>query len=116
MSDLNQLAGYYKRLPYCYGDDATEEERRKGIHNEKMERVYPAFPWKWDGSDHFNDDPRYFSALATKYGLINHLTREHWATGADPLISYKQWVELHKDDPNWVNNIGEDNGIRNEHD
>lgn len=98
MTDLNTLAGFFNKMPYCYGKDKDG--------NEKMERVYPAYPWKLKSGDHSNEDPRFFSAVATKYGLINHLYKEHMATTDIP-ITYTEWVERHKEEEGWINHMEE---------
>lgn len=102
--NLDSLADIYKKMYYGITDYAEPEEQKKGIHDVRRFSTYPAFPWKQDGTDHIRDNPKTFYEIAERSGIAKHVRREDDPDREQP-ITYSQWVERHRNDPGWVNNL-----------
>lgn len=76
MFSLSDLDPAYEYLPLV----AQEEKRKDANGNEEdvivYRKTYPAFPWRMDGSEHFNDDPRIFIDWCEEAGLVHWETKE----------------------------------------
>lgn len=103
--NLEDLADEYKVMFTGIGDWAEPEDQKKGIHDVRRFETYPAYPWKNNGTDHFNDNAKTFCDIAKNSGLIKHIRKEDLTTHFDPPISYSEWVERHKNEPGWVNHL-----------
>lgn len=104
---LEDLADEFKVMFTGIGDWAEPEDQKKGIHDVRRFETYPAYPWKNNGVDHLNDDPKAFCQIAKNNGYMQHIRKEDLTVKFDPPITYSEWVERHKDEPGWVNHISE---------
>ena len=105
MNDLKDLSPLNKEMPYCVGDYASDEEKKKGIHDIRYSTVYPAYPWKFDkDADHSKDNAKVFSDIAKQSGVMRDVRAEDRRNDDRP-ISYSQWVERHRNEPGWVNHL-----------
>ena len=104
MNDLNQLSSANRQMPCCIGDLADEAQKKKGIHDIQRFSVYPAYPWLADGTDHSQDNARVFSDIARQSGVMRDVRAEDRKNDERP-ISYTQWLERHRNEPGWVNNL-----------
>ena len=102
---LEDLAEQYKVMFTGIGDWAEPEDQKKGIHDVRRFETYPAYPWKNNGVDHLNDDPKTFAAICKNSGLMKCVRKEEITLRYDQPISYSEWVARHKDEPGWVNNL-----------
>ena len=101
---IEDMSPVYKTLHYGIGDWAEPEEQKKGIHDVRRFKSYPAYPWKFDKeADHTKDNPKFFYDMCEQAGITKHTRAEE--ERQDTPISYSQWVERHKDEPGWVNHI-----------
>ena len=102
--NLDDMSSAYRVLNYGIADWADDADRKKGIHDVRRFGVYPAFPWKMDGTDHREDNALFFIRECVKSGrsLIiraEDIDKHH----TEPTITYTQWLEMHKNDPGFVN-------------
>lgn len=104
--NLDDLSDSYRKMYYGIGDYAEPEEQKKGIHDVRRFTTYPAFPWKFDGTDHSKDNARTFYEIAERSGIAKHMRKEDDPNN-EPLLTYSQWLERHKDEPGFVNHIAE---------
>lgn len=102
--NLDDLADSYKKMYYGVGDFAEPEEQKKGVHDIRRFSTIPAFPWKFDGTDHSKDNAKTFYEIAERSGIARHTRREDDPDRDQP-ITYSQWVQMHSIDPDWVNNL-----------
>lgn len=110
---LNELSPLYRTMYKVLTDEATEAEAKKGIHKYKTFDVYPAFPWKHDPEvDHTGEDPGVFFRACENAGMVRHVRKEDDRSGG-LTMTYSQWLEKHKDEPGFVNNL-EGKGLNNE--
>ena len=101
---VEDMSDAYTRLHYGVGDYAEPEEQKRGVHDVRRFKCYPAFPWKFDKeADHTKDNPEFFYGMCEQAGIAKHVRAEDQTQ--EPLLTYSQWVEKHKNDPGWVNNI-----------
>ena len=106
MNDLTDLSPLNKEVPLCTVDLASEEERKKGIHDQRTMTTYPAYPWRFDGTDHSKDNAKVFCDIAKQSGIMRDVRAENKQRD-DRLMTYSQWLEKHKDEPGFVNHIAE---------
>lgn len=104
--NLEDLSEAYKKMYYGVGDFAEPEEQKKGQHDVRRFTTYPAYPWKFDGTDHSKDNARTFYEIAERSGIAKHMRKED-DHSTEPLLTYSQWLEKHKNDPGFVNHIAE---------
>lgn len=98
--NFDQLKDSYKKMHYGvgnFGDEKNPDYRRF--------KVYPAYPWKDDGTDHLDDNAWFFFQSAEKAGLVEHVRKADEAKSDEPLLTYTEWVKLHQNKPGWVNNL-----------
>lgn len=68
-------------------------------------KVFPAFPWKFDKDvDHTAEDPGVFFRACENAGMVRHVRKEDDRSGG-LTMTYKQWLEKHKDEPGFINNM-----------
>ena len=75
MFSLSDLDPAYEYLPLV----AQEEKRKVGNIEEIVVhymKTYPAFPWKMNGKDHHDDDPRIFIDFCEEKGLVHWENKE----------------------------------------
>ena len=101
---IEDLSPAFKTLHYGIGDWAEPEEQKKGIHDVRRFKTYPAFPWKFDGTDHSQDNAAFFYGMCEQAGIAKHVSAEEEHRDNRP-ISYREWVERHKNEPGWVNHL-----------
>lgn len=102
---LNELSPLYRTMYKVLTDEATEAEAKKGIHKYKTFDVYPAFPWKHDPEvDHTAEDPGVFFRACENAGMVRHVRKEDDRSGG-LTMTYSQWLEKHKDEPGFINNM-----------
>lgn len=102
---LEELNDAYKVLYYGYTDMATPEDQRKGIHDIQRFKCYPPYPWKMDGVDHINDDPRLFFNACINAGLVMFVRKEDVDNRYEETITYEQWLTKHQSEPGFVNHM-----------
>ena len=107
MNDLKDMSPLDSVMPLCVGDHASDEDKKKGIHDIRYERTYPPYPWKYDGeTDHSMDNAKVFCDIAKQAGIMRDRKLGEQKP-YEPLITYSQWLAKHKDEPGFVNHIAE---------
>lgn len=110
---LDDLSDTNRKMFYGIGDYASEEDKKKGKHDIRRFKVFPAFPWKFDKDvDHTAEDPGVFFRACENAGMVRHVRKEDDRSGG-LTMTYSQWLEKHKDEPGFVNNL-EGKGLNNE--
>lgn len=105
MNDLKDMSPLGSVMPLCVGDHASDEDKKKGMHDIRYEHTYPPFPWKFDGeTDHSKDSAKVFCDIAKQAGIMRN-AKQGETKPIEPLLTYSQWVQLHSIDPGWVNNL-----------
>lgn len=105
MNNLQDLSPLNREMPLCIADLATEEERKRGVHDIKTFQTYPPYPWAFTKeADHSQDNPKVFCDIARQSGIMRDLRAEDKRVDDRP-ISYEQWLERHENEPGWVNNL-----------
>lgn len=103
---LNELSPLYRTMYKVLTDEATEAEAKKGIHKYNTLDVYPAFPWKFDPEvDHTAEDPGVFFRACKNAGMVRSVRAEDDQRGGGLTMTYQQWLDKHKNDPGFVNNL-----------
>lgn len=103
---LNDLSALNRTMHYGISDFASEEEKKRGKHDIRRFKVYPAFPWKFDPEvDHTAEDPKVFFNACENAGMVRHVRAEDDQRGGGLTMTYQQWLDKHKNDPGFVNNL-----------
>lgn len=100
--NLDQLSPFCKTMHPCVGNKGDEKHPEYVIEN-----VYPPYPWKMDGTDHSKDNAKFFFESCVSAGLAHHVRAADEPKSDERPITYTQWCELHRNDPDFVNNIEE---------
>lgn len=96
-----------KELPYCVVDLASDEEKKKGIHDIRIYETYPAFPWKFDKDiDHSGDNHKFFYQAVKNAGLVKHIRAED-KRQIEPPITYLEWLRRNQDKEGFINHLEE---------
>ena len=99
--NLDQLSPFCKTMHYCVGN--VSEDKNKPEY--KVFRVYPTYPWKFDGTDHSNDDARFFYQSCERAGLAKHMRQVEEKVQAEPPTTYTDWLSKHENEDGFVNNM-----------
>lgn len=103
---LSDLSPLNRTMHKGLADNATEQEQKQGIHKYESFKVYPAFPWKFDPKvDHTAEDPKVFFNACENAGMVRHVRAEDDQRGGGLTMTYQQWLDKHKNDPGFVNNL-----------
>lgn len=97
--NLEELSPFCRVMHPCVGNVGDEKNPQYVVNH-----VYPAFPWRMDGTDHSKDNPKFFYQQAEMAGLITHVRAVDMEKD-EPPITYGQWCEKHRLDPDFVNNL-----------
>ncbi len=99
MQTVEEYDRLNSELPYCIADLASDEEKKRGIHDRHIYETYPAYPWKFDGeTDHSADNPKFFYNIVRSAGLVTHVRAED--KKPEPPITYTEWAAKHPYDNN----------------
>lgn len=101
--DLMDLSPLNAETPSCVADLASDEDRKKGIRDIHYLSTYPAYPWTFDRRERSKENAKTFCDIAKQSGVMKTVRAED--KKQEPLLTYSQWVEKHKNDPGWVNNL-----------